>query len=332
VIAVLGLLVLIAGGLTVFFWPGGGPGGPTGLTAVPGDDGITLQWNPVEGADHYQLLRNGVELDFATETTYVDDDVEGGQEYRYSVVTLGHSGDRSDPVEFPPVTARLAPPRLAEPSVEELSVTLSWEAVTGADHYEIQRNGATIADGVEGTRYIDQEADVGEYDYSVTAVDADGDGGDSTSTVTVDVAPWGAMQPLASALPGLIPLTPSDALERPLAYHTCDPVDPNDLAAESIQCYFDNGITAWIHRYDTPELAARTITFDSLANTTDWNCGGSEIGVLREGVSNGRAFEQYTFEYADPELRLFDLHVGWTAGHTVEELRETFFVREILCS
>jgi serine/threonine-protein kinase len=332
VIGVLTLLVLIGGGVAFLLWPSGGPGEPIGLSAVARDEGITLHWNRVEGADHYQVLRNGDELDFVTETTYVDADVEGGQEYRYSVLTLGHSGDRSDPVEFPPVTALLAPPELAEPSVDELSVTLTWEPVTGADHYEVQRNGEAIADGVEGTRFTDPEADIGEHDYAVTAVDADGDGGESTSTVSVEVAPWGTMQPLVSELPGLVPHTPSEALEGPLAYHTCDLVDPIGIAIESIQCYFDNGISVWVHRYDTPALAAQTVDFDNLTATTDWNCGGARIGVLREGVSGGVPLEQYTFEYADPALQMFDLHVKWTADHTVEELRSTFFVREIVCN
>ena len=55
-------------------------------------------------------------------------------------------------------------------TVNNLSVTLNWNAANPADSYKVYRNNAMIAQGVTATTYTDSNLTPGTYSYEVTTV------------------------------------------------------------------------------------------------------------------------------------------------------------------
>jgi poly(hydroxyalkanoate) depolymerase family esterase len=78
----------------------------------------------------------------------------------------------------------LAPTGLAVTSVTSSSVSLSWNAVSGAASYHVYRNGA-LAGSASGTTYTDTGLAAGAtYSYQVAAVDSGGAEGAKSTTVS----------------------------------------------------------------------------------------------------------------------------------------------------
>jgi hypothetical protein len=70
-------------------------------------------------------------------------------------------------IAFPPVVPLNPTAAPASPT----SITLTWEAVAGASHYDIERNGVVIQSDVVGLTYTDPTATLSaEHDYRVRAV------------------------------------------------------------------------------------------------------------------------------------------------------------------
>ncbi|QUH27789.1 fibronectin type III domain-containing protein [Vallitalea guaymasensis] len=75
---------------------------PTNLTAQSSDYNITLNWDAVEGADNYTILRSttldaiDTIIGSSEETTYIDSDVEPGITYYYIVRAVKNSVESTD--------------------------------------------------------------------------------------------------------------------------------------------------------------------------------------------------------------------------------------------
>jgi serine/threonine-protein kinase len=329
------LVLVVAGGVVTLVLLTGGPGTPGGLTATTADGQVHLRWNTVRGADHYEIRRDGTRLTDTDAHRYTDSSVEGGVRYRYEVTAVTGSGNRSETAAFAPITAAIGPPRIGRPAVDGLSVTLSWAAVPGAEHYEVAREGTSLGQ-VTGTTFTDKQAPVGRVRYEVTAVDEDGQGGSSSSPAVADVEPWAGIQPLASALPELVPAAPGTTLEGPVAPHVCVVGDISGTkAVEGIDCTFDNGIKAFVNRFPDAATLADVVQFYNYGNgqvITTWACDDQTQGQFTQWTdpSDGSPFELLTF--VDEDLALFDVYVAWTPDHSVDELNSTFFRSGILCS
>jgi hypothetical protein len=321
-VAAVVVALLLAGGLTAFLLLTGGPAQATGLNAVPTDGGVTLTWKPVADADHYELSRDGQHLAQTTDPTYLDARAVGGTHYQYSIVTADRSGNRSDAATFPSVTAALARPHLAAPVVNGLSVMLSWDPVPGAGHYEVTRDGTTIAADLRNTTYTDQTV-VGQHTYGVTAVDDHGGAATSTTTVPVTVAPWGTMQPIASAFPALVPATPADHLDTPAPSHSCRLRQPPvDNSAEQIVCTFSDNLTVFIDRWATPQAVANDFEGYRTAAATTWNCNGAAtLGQRTEGRTAAATNLPYQLiNFLDPKIALYDIYAQWTVDKSVDDV------------
>ncbi|HJR98821.1 MAG TPA: DNRLRE domain-containing protein [Actinomycetota bacterium] len=90
------------------------PTAPTGLVATAtGPTRVELSWSASQddvGVAGYAISRDGAEIDTTTGTTYVDDGVDAETTYRFTVVAVDPSGNRSDPSEPAEVTTPVAPP------------------------------------------------------------------------------------------------------------------------------------------------------------------------------------------------------------------------------
>jgi probable HAF family extracellular repeat protein len=200
------------------------PAAPTGLTAVAGDQQVTLSWNASEWADWYQIYRSttaggpyepvlnqdGYEA-YTYETTYVDAwidpwsgiPLENGVTYYY-VVVAGNAAGRSGYSNEASATPMPPPPPPAPTGLtataEDRQVRLTWNASAGADYYLVKRATSsggpyTTAYYSGGTSYTDQDVTNGTtYYYVVTAVNR---GGESPGSNEARATPTGPPPPAA---------------------------------------------------------------------------------------------------------------------------------------
>ena len=215
--------------------PGGGgdPGGPDApvLTATPGPSRINVSWEPVPGADMYDILwREGVsgswqlaETSPITDTAYSSNVSSAGTTLYFLVRAIDADGKVSDwsqlahatvpdaptrtPTPTPTVTGRLPAPTLSATFTGATSVELSWTEVTGADRYDLRvwlYGGPgwqpIEEDSLSGRSYTDDHVTAGrpDYFYIVAAVDSNGVIGEWSERVRVP-APGKLPAPMLSA-------------------------------------------------------------------------------------------------------------------------------------
>ena len=158
-----------------------------------------LAWDPVPGANSYEILRHTAdedEYDTLTEVNgtiheYDDGYVLSGVRYYYTVVAhrIGSNSVTSNEVVvigyrlWPLIVRTEAQPDELTLAVERKigSHILTWNAISNADHYEIWRhmtNGTyaePLVDNLSGTSYEDTSIQYGyRYYYTVKAVYANG--------------------------------------------------------------------------------------------------------------------------------------------------------------
>ena len=217
--------------------PGGGgdPGGPDApvLTATPGPSRINVSWEPVPGADMYDILwREGVsgswqlaETSPITDTAYSSNVSSAGTTLYFLVRAIDADGKVSDwsqlahatvpdaptrtptPTPTPTVTGRLPAPTLSATFTGATSVELSWTEVSGADRYDLRvwlYGGPgwqpIEEDSLSGRSYTDDHVTAGrsDYFYIVAAVDSNGVIGEWSERVRVP-APGKLPAPTLSA-------------------------------------------------------------------------------------------------------------------------------------
>ncbi|MDO5342421.1 MAG: C10 family peptidase [Bacteroidia bacterium] len=86
-----------------------------------------------------------------------------------------------------PNDAAINAPSNLSASVNGRNVSLTWDAVSGADHYKVYRNGFVIDDNVSGTSFTDSDLAYGTYDYYVRSVKSDGSYSHASSSVSATV-------------------------------------------------------------------------------------------------------------------------------------------------
>jgi fibronectin type 3 domain-containing protein len=167
------------------------PAAPTGLTATAGIGQISLAWALATGAATYDIYRaqspgHEGNTPIATGVTFgsfTDTNVTGGTTYYYEVTAVDAAGQSpmSSEVSATPPQAPAAPSGLAA-LAGPTSITLSWNAVSGATSYDIYRatssgheGNTPLATGVTTGSFTDSNVTGGTtYYYEVTAVDAAG--------------------------------------------------------------------------------------------------------------------------------------------------------------
>jgi poly(3-hydroxybutyrate) depolymerase/chitodextrinase len=153
---------------------------PTGV-AVSGvtDTSVSLVWSSVSGAAGYNVYRGGSKVNGSTVTgtTYTDSGLSSGSSYTYTVKAVTAQGATG--VESAPVSATTTgnPPPLAVPAglavtgQTATTVSLNWNAASGATGYHVYRNGAKVnATPTGGTTFTDSGlAASTTYSYAVTS-------------------------------------------------------------------------------------------------------------------------------------------------------------------
>lgn len=161
---------------------------PSGLTAAVAGQQVTLTWQAVAGAKHYDVARGPLaagpfaRIGMASGTSYVDAGAPPGTASYYvvSANSGSRSGAQSDPAvaNIPP----LAPAGLvAAFDLSTGSVLLGWQGSAGAVTYAVQRKGGGGAYAEIGTAATTQFVDVsplgGPVSYAVKAQSPGGESG-----------------------------------------------------------------------------------------------------------------------------------------------------------
>ena len=146
---------------------------------------VSLRWQPAFMALGYTIMRNGVAMGEATETTFVDNELVAGETYCYQVVAHGEGFEESSneacvtvpDAPEPPVLPCSAPTGLTR---GEYWASIAWTApedrlpdsytVTVIDH--CQQDQVAEIYGITATQYLDMSASVDATDrsYKVKAV------------------------------------------------------------------------------------------------------------------------------------------------------------------
>jgi hyaluronate lyase len=171
--------------------PSVGPEAPAELAVIGVTDrSATLSWSAVEGADDYRLYRAEAATGqfvsvwglSAGATSYTDTGLASGNHYLYKVVALNADGLSADSNSLSIWTLPAAPTALRIVSATDDAVELAWQAVSGADGYDVSRSESKDgpffslnAAPVLGNAYTDSDILSGvNYYYRVAAVNAGG--------------------------------------------------------------------------------------------------------------------------------------------------------------
>lgn len=107
---------------------------------------LTVTWAETDLADYYEVRRNGVLVSTQTARVYNDSGLEWGDTYSYTVtpVSFGIPGSESTPsinTIIPKGKVGVVTPS----NRSYTSVTVTWDAVPGATHYRVYRNGSAYS-------------------------------------------------------------------------------------------------------------------------------------------------------------------------------------------
>ncbi len=144
-------------------------------------NGITVKWAEIPGATSYRVYRRGAGqttwtyLASVTGLTYTDTAVKNssGNYYRYTVKAVVNGIFTSYNPDGP-YTMRLSTPTLKSAVEVKNGIQVKWNAVKGAQSYQVYRKTAdttwVLIDTFSGTTYVDKTALPGvEYTYTVRA-------------------------------------------------------------------------------------------------------------------------------------------------------------------
>ncbi|MEN6444678.1 MAG: T9SS type A sorting domain-containing protein [Candidatus Cloacimonas sp.] len=172
---------------------------PNGLTAIPANQSIILNWTPVTGdilPVSYLIWRDAYPLISiaASETSYTDTGLINGQQYKYCITAVYDNQVQTSPTEI--ITAIPTIPE--NPPVQNLTATvdngtihLSWDC-SGPNliGFNVYRQSVLIAHIIDPVirYYTDTNLPAGEYLYAVTALYLTGESAAVSLTVIVPVA------------------------------------------------------------------------------------------------------------------------------------------------
>lgn len=315
------LAVLVTAGVLVFVLFQG-VDAPTGVTATAQPDGVAVSWQPVDGATGYDVLRDGESVGTTDATNFLDAEAPGGTQLEYSVVAT-EGDDRSEAVSAGSVlTAVDAPAPTA--TADGSQVQLTWEPVTGAERYEVSRNGESLATDVTEDSYLDTTPPQGDHSYDVTAVDEDVPGSTATASVQVfSPGPWGEAYEIAAEFSDLIGASPDEAGWNDAACAS----DPVEGTKALIFCDYPDGVYIEVSQYtDAAQRDARIADIQGSpgVQSGSWSYG-SEAAEGELYLSGPEATTWRFITFYSPGRELFTIYAEWE-GRSQEELRDGWFV------
>jgi len=305
------------------------PAPPEGGAIGAVNNQVNLNWQAVDNADYYvvywsntlpveRTTANRIEV---TGTTFIHDNLDSGLQYHY-VVTTSTEGIESDPGVV--LSATLPPVAPALTAVAgDARITLSWNAVMGADGYRIYWSTTSPVERDESRRFdvaadepltmIHSGLNNGDaYSYLIVAVNA---GGESPSALASAVPIRTQPQNVRVTLDfGAIRLSwdPVDNARYNVYWSTTTPVD---IAADEVASvnrteylhidvlparnyYFV--VTAVIDGVESePSSPEMLITLPPDAPEVTARAGNQRVSLTWDGVAGADGYTIYWYEAGD---------------------------------
>jgi fibronectin type 3 domain-containing protein len=189
------------------------PAAPGGLTAtVKSSSQINLSWSPVTGASAYRVLLSKVaggpysNVGALNATTFNTIGLSPATTYYFTIQATNTSGPSARSTEVSALTDPSAPTDLKATAVSVSEIDLTWNAVTGASGYVLQRSTTsggpyTAIGSPTSTAFADTSlAPATTYYYVIQATNASGPSGNSVeaSAITMLGVPTGVVASAAS--------------------------------------------------------------------------------------------------------------------------------------
>ena len=179
---------------------------PTNLVATTTSEStIDLTWDNVKEAESYKvyqgtnLIASGI-----TDTKYTVDNLDAETNYCFVVTAVNIVGESEDSESACATTlkAKPAPPVVTATADSESAITLTWEAVDGAESYKVYQGTEIIASEITNTTYTitGLEAET-NYCFTMTAVNEAGESASSESACATTLeAPKAPEAPVVTAI------------------------------------------------------------------------------------------------------------------------------------
>jgi fibronectin type 3 domain-containing protein len=231
---------------------------PTDLAAAPSPTQVKLTWNTAPNATAYTIARstNGATfsvLGTSTTTSFTDATVTANATYYYEVQSTAGAAASAycAPIKVIAATPTPAPTGVtATPGVNEIQV--SWNAVTGATSYFLQRStgsGWTWSKTLTSPSYLDTGLTAGTWYYYILT--ATGPAGTSAYSSEASAQPYAAAPAVPSGLaattsPTQIQLT-WGSVANITSYNiarSTDGVNFAQIANRTVPGYLDTAVTA----------------------------------------------------------------------------------------
>lgn len=170
------------------------PGVPSNIRKTVTETAVTLTWNAVTGAKSYDVLFNGRTYNVTTNTkTFTG--LTAGTAYTYQIRSKNADASSAYTSAATATTAPKAPSTVKAVSTEN-SITISWNAVTGARYYRLKFGKEDIL--VNGTSYTLKGLTANtSYSYQVCSQGPDGTGS-YTASKSIKTAPQVPSAPTAT--------------------------------------------------------------------------------------------------------------------------------------
>ncbi len=150
----------------------------TGFESV--GKGVKITWDKIAGAQQYRVYYYGskgwTKMGESTGTSFIDDDVNVGSTYRYTVRCINSSltkftSDCNSTGWRYKYDPKLDTPKITSIEAERNGLNIKWSSVSGADVYRVYYYGSkgwTRMADVRGTSYLDTDVSTGhQYTYTV---------------------------------------------------------------------------------------------------------------------------------------------------------------------
>lgn len=163
------------------------PSTPSNFAASVSGLSATLSWDAPAKATGYRLYRDGVLLSDQTDTVYIDA-VEPFVSYVYTLIAYNDDGD--SPAATLTVTVVLppsAPAELRMTARTRTTISLAWDAVSGAEGYRLYRDGVQIYSGADTAHTDTGLSTETTYTYAVEAFNSGG----ASTRVTLEATTTG---------------------------------------------------------------------------------------------------------------------------------------------
>lgn len=151
---------------------------PINIMATPSAISVDLSWETAAGATGYEIYRDNIKVGTTAANTYTDTGLTAGKTYVYNIKAYNETGNESvlsEPLMVSTPALQLNIPGNVSAAATDRTLTVSFDAVEGAESYDISING-DITNTAQNRFVFNELSPNTLYSIKVRAVNAGGCG------------------------------------------------------------------------------------------------------------------------------------------------------------